>query len=89
MRSTGKRKNKTLFLWQLIQTVTAADMKLQAADLLAWASNRQLASASDAFGNNLESIMKQIIPSSWIVFNEPRFRAELAKSNPCWHLVRC
>lgn len=77
--------------WQLIKTVTVADMRdkpaLQAADLLAWASNRVLTAPEGAFAKHLEWIMKQIIPSSWIVFDEDRLRQELSKAYPCWHLT--
>jgi hypothetical protein len=48
---------------------------LQAADLLAWASNRIFATNKEAAFRHLEPIMKTIIPSTWIVFNE----AELVK----------
>lgn len=78
--------------WQLVQTVTTADMKkkpaLQAADLLAWASNRVLSAPEGAFAKHLEYVMKQIIPSSWVVFNEQRLREELIrKPHPCWQLT--
>jgi hypothetical protein len=77
--------------WQLIKSVTTADMKehpaLQAADLLAWASNRVLTAPDGAFAKHLEWIMKEIIPSSWIVFDEARLRKELSKAEPCWQLT--
>lgn len=61
-------------IWSLIKTVTTAEMRdkpaLQAADLLAWATNRQHSKNPDASFKHLEPIMKQVIPSSWIVFNE-------------------
>lgn len=92
-----KEKQKVLDLsprchyWQLIKTVTTADMRdkpaLQAADLLAWASNRVLTAPAGAFAKHLEWIMKQIVPSSWIVFDEARFRQELSQSPPCWKLT--
>lgn len=90
-------KAKTLSLrptahyWEIVKTVTTADMKdkpaLQSADLLAWASNRVLNAQKDSFGVALEHIMKQIIPSSWVVFDETRFRQELSKPKPCWELT--
>jgi hypothetical protein len=54
----------------------AKSLALQAADLLAWATNRILSKAPDepAPGTHLEPIMKQIIPSSWILWDENRFR---------------
>jgi hypothetical protein len=74
--------------WQIIKSVTTIEMKdrppLQAADLLAWASNRVLTAPKDSFGVGLEPLMKEIIPSSWVVFDEKRFREELAFASPCW-----
>lgn len=66
--------------WSLIKTVSSADMRdkpaLQAADLLAWATNRNLSKppGEPALGKHLEPIMKQIIPSSWILWDEKRLR---------------
>lgn len=74
--------------WQIIKSVTTTEMKdrpaLQASDLLAWASNRVLTVPKDSFGADLEPAMKQIIPSSWVVFDGKRFREELAFAYPCW-----
>jgi hypothetical protein len=74
--------------WQIIKSVTTTEMKdrppLQAADLLAWASNRVLQPTTDAWAKHLERIMKQIIPSSWVVFDETRLRHELSFASPCW-----
>jgi hypothetical protein len=67
--------------WSLIKTVTTATMKdkpaLQAADLLAWASNRAYTANADRAEvpfRYLEHIMKEVIPSMWCVWNEDRFR---------------
>lgn len=64
--------------WSLIKTVAFADMRdsppLQAADLLAWATNRRLSKDSDRPGKHLEHIMKQIIPSLSILWDEQKFR---------------
>jgi hypothetical protein len=68
-------------IWSVIKTVTTVTMKdkpaLQAADLLAWASNRsyvaQYKHEPISFGH-LEPVMKQIIPSSWVVWDESKFR---------------
>jgi len=72
--------------WSVIKTVTTASMKdkpaLQAADLLAWASNRSYTSRGKTepirFGY-LEHVMKQIIPSTWIVWDEAKFRQHYRK----------
>lgn len=70
--------------WSVIKSVGSADMRskpaLQAADLLAWATNRSLSNPANepALGNRLEYIMKQIIPSSWIFWNEKKLRDSFA-----------
>ena len=65
--------------WSVIKTVTSSDMRqkaaLQAADLLAWATNRNMsAGEQETPFKYLEPIMKQIIPSSWIVWDERTLR---------------
>lgn len=70
--------------WSLIKTVSCADMRtspaLQAADMLAWATNRALFKPPDepVLGKHLEHIMKQIIPSGWILWDERKFRGAMA-----------
>jgi hypothetical protein len=68
--------------WSLIKNVTTADMRqkpgLQAADLLAWGTNRKL-SGGESF-KYLEHIMKQIIPSRWIVWDEKKLRETYKKT---------
>ncbi len=72
--------------WSVIKSVASADMRsnlaLQAADLLAWATNRSLSKHVNepAIGDHLEYIMKQIIPSSWILWDEKKFRDSFALS---------
>jgi len=65
-------------VWELIKTVATAEMRdkpaMQAADLLGWASNRVHSAKPDASFLHLEPIMKNIIPSTWIVFNEKELR---------------
>lgn len=74
--------------WQLIKTVTSADMKqqpgLQVADMLAWATNRVLSIGSgEGTFKHLEPIMKKIIPSAWTLWDEQKLRTEgLADSYP-------
>jgi hypothetical protein len=64
--------------WSVIKTVTTAEMRerpaMQAADLLAWSSNRRLAPKQDALFSHLESVMKSIIPSTWMVFDQQHLR---------------
>jgi hypothetical protein len=61
-------------LWTLIKSVTPADMRdkppLQATDMLAWASNRDFSVGKDRPFKYLLEIMKKIIPSSWIIWDE-------------------
>ncbi len=89
-----KEKNNVLtpgasdMIWSVIKTVTTACMKdkpaLQAADLLAWASNRSYAASvrnEPIQFSHLEPVMKQIIPSSWIVWNEAKFRQHYRSGN--------
>ena len=65
-------------VWGLIKTVTTAEMRdkpaMQAADLLAWSSNRVHSVNAEVAFHDLEPLMKQIIPSTWIVFKEQQLR---------------
>lgn len=67
-------------LWWLIKRVASTDMRihpaLQAADMLAWASNREVSPERERPFSHLSHIMKQIIPSTWIILDEARLRAE-------------
>ena len=61
-------------------TVTTADVRdkpgLQAADLLAWASNRAYTAKRVVAGLHLELVMKQIIPATWVLLDEAKLRIE-------------
>lgn len=74
------------YFWSLIKTVTTADMKdkpaLQAADLLAWATNRSLSTAKDKSFRDLHKAMKAIIPANWVVFRESELRWEYENRKP-------
>ena len=65
--------------WSVIKAVDSADMRqkpaMQAADLLAWSTNRKLAGDSDTAFKHCEPIMKAIIPSSWLVLDEANLRS--------------
>jgi hypothetical protein len=65
--------------WTLIKSVTATDMEshpaMQAADMLAWASNRERIPLERPF-RHLASLMKNIIPSTWALYDEAALRRE-------------
>lgn len=80
-----EEKNKKLgvsaseMFWSLIRTVANADMRvtppLQAADLLAWASNRSASKkVGEASFTQVEPFMKNLIPSTWSFWGEPELR---------------
>lgn len=65
--------------WSLIRTVANTDMRktppLQAADLLAWASNRSASKkVGEASFTQVEPFMKNLIPSTWSLWGEQELR---------------
>lgn len=84
--TTEKNKIVTLAvladIWQILKSVTSADSKerpaLQAADLFAWSINRDLAKPPGIPfpGRNHHMFMKNIVASSWKVWDEKAFREE-------------
>ncbi len=78
-KANNLRLNGMDYFWSMIRCVCTADMRdkpaLQAADLLAWGTNRSFSEEGKSF-KHLEHVMKQIIPSSWIVWDEARFVQE-------------
>lgn len=70
--------------WQMVHPPAALDFRhtpaLQAADMLAWASNRMLLpSNSPKILKYLEPVMKKIVPSSWIVWDYNKLKADYEK----------
>ncbi|MGO9642964.1 MAG: hypothetical protein ACLP1Y_16845 [Candidatus Acidiferrales bacterium] len=67
------------FIWSLVKSVTASLMRdtppLQAADLLAWSSNRSASGNPDASFMLLEPLLRSLIPSSWSFWKEEDLRA--------------
>ena len=62
--------------WRIVADVQHADRSsvgIQIADLWAWANNRQESAGHDRF-KHLAYIMRQIIPSSTVVFTEEKLR---------------
>jgi hypothetical protein len=64
-------------VWRFIKEVSAVDMKktpgLQAADILAWAVNRD-ATIQAGKAKYLRHIMHQVIPASYVIWDEAKFR---------------
>jgi hypothetical protein len=65
-------------IWQLIKTVASKEMKktpgLQAADLLAWSSNRNLTVDEGDFGKYYHYFLKEIIANHWTFIDEEKLR---------------
>jgi hypothetical protein len=64
--------------WILIEQVSNVDMKkvqgVQAADVLAWSVNREKTGQKIRAGQMYAEIMRQVIPSSSITYDEERLR---------------
>jgi hypothetical protein len=71
--------DKPYTIWSAIKTIEEANSKitpgLQVADLLAWATNRQETKPGREF-HHLCWVMKQVIPSKSIVWDEAKLRKE-------------
>ena len=65
-------------VWNKVKSVTSVRAKdrppMQAADLLAWATTRELTGTGDRPWSNLLRIMKEIVPSFWTVLDEKTLR---------------
>jgi hypothetical protein len=65
-------------VWNRVQQVTPADMKkvpgIQAADILAWAVNREQTTAAGKKGTALRHTMMQAIPAFSVVWDEAKMR---------------
>jgi hypothetical protein len=72
----------TDYFWTLLKTVTTTDMRdtpgLQAADLVAWAANRSRMPEDRSF-RLTQMVMKTIIPSVHIVWDEDKLREKLGR----------
>ena len=66
--------------WILIEQVSSVDMKkvpgVQAADVLAWSVNREKADQKIRPGQMYAEIMRQVIPSSSITYDETQLRRQ-------------
>jgi hypothetical protein len=76
-------------IWQRIEQVSEVEMKkvpgVQAADILAWAVNREQTTAAGKKGTMLRHIMMQVIPAYSVVWDETKFRKHF---KPLLHLPR-
>lgn len=65
-------------VWQLIEQVSSVEMRkvpgVQAADILAWAVNREKTAAAGKNGTFLRHIMQQVIPASYVLWDEANMR---------------
>ncbi|MFZ0285538.1 MAG: DUF3800 domain-containing protein, partial [Terriglobales bacterium] len=65
-------------LWKLVEQISAVDMKkipgVQAADILAWAVNREQTAAAGKKGTMMRHIMMQVIPASSVIWDEAKLR---------------
>lgn len=65
-------------IWKLVEQISAVDMKMmpgvQAADILAWAVNREQTAAAGKKGTMMRHIMMQVIPASSVVWDEAKLR---------------
>jgi Protein of unknown function (DUF3800) len=77
-------------VWNLVEQVSEVDMKkvpgVQAADILAWAVNREKTSAAGKNGTFLRHIMQQVIPASCVIWDEEKFRKHF---KPLLYLPSC
>ena len=78
-KSDSLSAHGTDYVWAMITTVMPTDMRdkpaLQAADLLAWSTNRSITVAEGRRFKfkRLGTAIKQIVPSSWIFWDEAEF----------------
>jgi hypothetical protein len=65
-------------VWNKVKSVTSVRAKdsppMQAADLLAWATTRELTGTDDRPWSSLLKIMKEVVPSFWTVLDEKNLR---------------
>lgn len=76
-KQESRRRKKAWNSWRMISKISAVDMRhvpgVQAADILAWAVNRD-AVKSEGKGKFLRRIMHDVIPASFAVWDEAKLR---------------
>jgi hypothetical protein len=74
-------------IWNLIDEVAPVEMQttpgIQAADIIAWSMNRETFAAENEAGRYMGHIIRQVIPSRYIVWNEEKLRQQF---KPLIHL---
>ena len=67
-------------VWPAIEQVSSVDMKttpgIQAADIIAWAMNRETFAKEGEKARYLGHIIRQVIPSFYVIWDESRMRQE-------------
>jgi hypothetical protein len=67
-------------IWQRIDDIAAVEMKktpgIQAADIIAWTANRETFATEGYTARYLPQIIRQVIPHSYIVWNEEKMREQ-------------
>lgn|GEM_PF-2257609 len=73
-------------IWQLVDGISEGEMKrspgLQAADMLAWGTNRENTAPQGSEGTRLAFIMRQLVVASWKEYDESTLRREFGASSP-------
>ena len=73
-------------IWQFVDGIAEGDMKrtpgIQAADILAWGTNRENTAQEGKDGISLAYIMKQVIAATWKEYDESRLLSEFGPSLP-------
>jgi hypothetical protein len=76
-KKESRRAGKSWDSWRMISRISTVDMRqvpgVQAADVLAWAVNRD-AGKSEGKGKYLRHIMHQVIPATFAVWDEAKLR---------------
>jgi len=74
-------------IWQRIDEITCVDMKktpgIQAADIIAWAVNRETFAKEGQTAKYLGHILRQVIPSYYVVWDETKMKKQF---RPLLHL---
>lgn len=68
----------TWTVWNAIEEVAPVEMKktagIQAADIIAWARNRETFAKEGDVAKHLGHILRSVIPSSYVVWDEAKMR---------------
>lgn len=88
-RDEAERSGKST-IWQFVDGIAEDEMKqnpgIQAADILAWGTNRENTAREGKDGTSLAYIMKQVIAATWKEYDESRLLSEFGPPLPNAHL---